>query len=199
VQQQRSAETRDAVVRAAIELVGTGGVEAATAAALSERSGVSWGGIQHQFGNKEAVLDAALDHLVADLAAEWRDLDPGPPTLESRVDALVGLAWRVVRNPSYPPLLALLRRRAARNATITDTEVLRLRAGATRTARVLFADLDLDVDQRTLDLVDAFCFAAVGGIAEQQHLAPIGSSMTKRALGLVATAVLTTLRDEGGG
>ena len=188
-QAQRSAQTREAVIAATVELLGEGGPDAATAAAISERSGVSWGGIQHQFGHKDAVLDAALVWLIADLAQEWSLPEPVPTDLDDRARALVDLVWRMVRHRSYPALMALLRHRAT---GVADDTVMALRAGATRTTRELFADLDLD--QATVDTVDAFCFAAVGGIADQQRLATIDARFTARSLQLVADAIATELR-----
>lgn len=193
-QQQRSAETRDAVVAAAVELLRAGGTDAVTAAALSERSGVSWGGIQHQFGSKDGVLDATLARLVADLAGVWQDAPSPGGDLETRVRALVDLVWDTVRHPSYLPLMALLRRRAAASARAgedLDAAVLRLRFGTTGLTRRLFGDLDLD--QSALDLVDSFCFAALGGVADQLTLTPAPEAIAASSRDLVVVAVLHAL------
>lgn len=190
VQQQRSAETREAAIRATVELLVDGGVAAATAAAISERSGVSWGGIQHQFGGKDAVLDATLDHVVGELAALW-DPPPDPAgSLEGRARALVDLVWRTVGHPHYPALVELLRQRASRADGI-DGQVLRLRGGTGRVTAALFADLDLG--HAALDLVDSFCFAAVGGIADQQRVARPSAAFTERSLDLVVAGILAAL------
>ena len=189
-QRRRSAETRGTVVRATLDLIAAGGVPAATAAAISQRSGVSWGGIQHQFGGKDGVLDSALAQVIAELASLW---DPGPEPagpIEDRARSLVDVVWRTVCHPSYPSLLELLRHRAS-TATEVDTQVLRLRGGTTGATAALFADLDLDQDQ--LDLIDAFCFAALGGIADQLQVARQGPAFTERSRELVVTAVLTVL------
>ena len=73
-QEERSAATRANVVQAATECVAELGFRAATMGAIAERAGVSWGAIQHQFGEKDALLDAVLEQAVGELQAGLSDI-----------------------------------------------------------------------------------------------------------------------------
>ena len=59
---ERSSDTRDKVIQAAIRCIAKYGYRQATVTRIAALSGVSWGGIQHQFGNKAAIIQAVLDH-----------------------------------------------------------------------------------------------------------------------------------------
>jgi AcrR family transcriptional regulator len=192
-QRERSAATRETVVGATIDIIRDGGLDAATAASIADRSGISWGGIQHQFGNKAAVLDACAKAIVVELGHEFVGLGRAGTSIEDRVEALVDAIWLAVRHPDYQPLLAILRDRAAAAGAAPDEMVLDARATAGGTARHLFADLDLDT--ATTDLVDSFAFGALGGLADQSRLAPVNDEFAGQSLDLVRKAVVSVVTD----
>ena len=68
----QAAQTRDAVVHAAIERFGSSGWAGTTLAAIAEDAGVSVETIYNGFGSKKALLRAAMDVAVAG------DTDPTP-------------------------------------------------------------------------------------------------------------------------
>ena len=63
-QEERSLSTRAKVVAAASECLAELGFRGATMGAIADRAGVSWGAIQHQFGEKDALLDAVLEDAI---------------------------------------------------------------------------------------------------------------------------------------
>lgn len=107
-QEERSQETRTRVLRAAIGLIASRGVQQATMAAVAEEAGVSPGAIQHQFTDKSglwlAVIDHGLDHLVSQLTVSV----PGDAPIEGRVDAFVDAAWRGYGGDFYRAALEVL-------------------------------------------------------------------------------------------
>jgi len=58
----RSLKTRTAVIQAALTIIARDGPGRLTLDAIARESGMSKGGLMHQFPNKEAVLRALLDH-----------------------------------------------------------------------------------------------------------------------------------------
>ena len=92
VQRQRSEEKRERVIRAAIECIAEEGLQRATAERIAARSGVSWGGIQHQFGDKTGILDAVLEQLLRDLRDQVEQFSTRATSIEGRVRALVDAA-----------------------------------------------------------------------------------------------------------
>ena len=76
-QAQRRAATEEALLAAAAEIVDECGVEAVTLARVSDRAGYSRGIVTHQFGSKEAMLQALAHRAQAGLAATVDDTEPG--------------------------------------------------------------------------------------------------------------------------
>ena len=61
----RSEKTRAAVIQAALTIISRDGASHLTLDAISKESGISKGGLLHQFPNKKAVLTALLEHQAA--------------------------------------------------------------------------------------------------------------------------------------
>ena len=60
-QEERSATTREKVIQAAIDCIVEEGLHNTTAARIAARSGVTWGAIAHQFGDKDSVFFAVVE------------------------------------------------------------------------------------------------------------------------------------------
>lgn len=80
-QQARSRETLQKVLTSAEHVLGVGGIEDFTVAAVAERSGMSVGAIYRRFSGKEqlleAVKDQVLEQLETDVAQALRSAEPG--------------------------------------------------------------------------------------------------------------------------
>ena len=85
-QQQKSSETRRKVIQAAIGCIAESGVKRATAMRIAERAGVSWGAIQHQFGDKAAILDAVLQQVLGEFSSTLAGVSPARDSLKARLD-----------------------------------------------------------------------------------------------------------------
>lgn len=100
-QAERSDETRERVIAAAIQCIAEYGYKHASVTRIAERSGVSWGGIQHHFGTKDAIIQAVLDHALDEFLLDSRRISPTDETLENRVKVMVEGAWRLVNRPGF--------------------------------------------------------------------------------------------------
>src|SRR5690242_17895294 len=58
---ERTAETRAKVVAAVVDTIAEKGFQGATAQAISQAAGVTWGAVQHHFGGKDGLLLAVLE------------------------------------------------------------------------------------------------------------------------------------------
>lgn len=74
---QRGATTRAHLVATARELFGRDGYEHTSIEAIQRQSGVARGALYHHFSSKEALFDAVLDQVVAELAAAASDAARG--------------------------------------------------------------------------------------------------------------------------
>ena len=65
---ERGRETRERLLRAGRDLFGAHGYEGTSIEAILESAGVARGALYHHFATKEALFDAVLDRLVAEIA-----------------------------------------------------------------------------------------------------------------------------------
>lgn len=99
-QEERSAATREKVIQAAIDCIVEEGLHNTTAARLVERSGVTWGAIAHQFGDKDSVLFAVVEHNAAMYRRFLDDaLRRAQSTIENRVATLLDVTWKHINEP----------------------------------------------------------------------------------------------------
>ncbi|GGA44267.1 TetR/AcrR family transcriptional regulator [Dyella nitratireducens] len=123
----RSERTRQAVIQAALAIIARDGPGKLTFDAIARESGLSKGGVMHQFPTKVDVLKALLEHQI-------RYFDDAPPARASKSGAENALTEQIARlrevsHQPYsiahaivaalveePELLALSRETSARNA-----------------------------------------------------------------------------------
>ncbi|PRY93067.1 TetR family transcriptional regulator [Hasllibacter halocynthiae] len=86
-------ERRAALVEAAIGEIAHGGAGAVTVAKIARRAGVSAPLAHHYFGSKDAILLAAMRHILRALAAETRGRLRRAETPLARVRAVVGASF----------------------------------------------------------------------------------------------------------
>jgi AcrR family transcriptional regulator len=86
---RRGLETRRQILDVAVRCLAEGGPDALSANRIARDAGVTWGTIQHQFGDSDGVWAAVLDRLADDL----KDRIPAAPrrqtTLVGRVRSIV--------------------------------------------------------------------------------------------------------------
>lgn len=92
-QAERSERSTEALLRAASELIATGGLDAMTFAAIGERAGYSRGLVTARFGSKDGLVDAMIRRTWRRLRVADR-LGPGTgaPGLDQIVDLLDAIA-----------------------------------------------------------------------------------------------------------
>jgi AcrR family transcriptional regulator len=191
VQRERSERKRERVVQAAIACIAEEGFKRATGERVAERADISWGGIQHQFGGKAAILDAVLERLFLDFQARTERFSTRATSIEGRVRALVDTAWDLLRDPTYQAFREIMRNRAGGGAEGLDSEALLQQVSGHVAA--LSDRLFPESSANTLSLVDTTLFATLSGMAEQQQYANFPESLTRRQLALLRDTLLLVL------
>jgi AcrR family transcriptional regulator len=90
---ERTADTRERIMAAVVESIGEIGYPKTTATEIARRAGVSWGAVQHHFGDKDGILVAVLEesfNRFAEVLAGPIDADL---TLVDRVCLFVDRSW----------------------------------------------------------------------------------------------------------
>src|SRR6187200_2264797 len=127
-------DLRSDIVGAAAALLHEKGARAVTTRGVAEAAGVQAPTIYRLFGDKDGLVDAVAEHVMATyVAAKSEPIDPDPVT-DLRA------AWRMHNDfgLANPELYALLNRRGPNSpATVAGIEVLRARIRRLATAGVL--------------------------------------------------------------
>ncbi len=178
--------TRNRVVRAAIDLIADEGLARATALRIAERSGVSWGGIQHQFGGKDAILDAVLDHVLREFEEQVRRFSTRATTLEGRVRAWIDASWEFIRDPTYEAFRGVMRGVGAPSGLDPEGVLGQVEAMLRPLRESLFPELPTS----TLEVMNTVLFATLSGMAEQEHYAAIRAEMTRKQLSVLKDTLM---------
>jgi AcrR family transcriptional regulator len=171
-QAERSARTREMVIQAVVDCIASEGLAATTAARIAERSGVTWGAIVHQFGDKDSVLLAVIERSFRDLSESLREsVAEGARSPADRVSLLVDETWRRLGAPSFRAFLEIvLNTRSgtqARLKTRHEDMVVTMTRG-------IWSELfgDFEVEPARIDTARKLTFATLLGLQIQGMLGP---------------------------
>jgi AcrR family transcriptional regulator len=90
---ERTAESRERIMRAVVESIAELGFKRSTASEIARRSGLTWGAVQHHFGGKDGILAAVLEDSFDRFAERLADIDSDGVPLAERVELFVDRAW----------------------------------------------------------------------------------------------------------
>jgi len=191
---KRSAVTRARVIEAATECIAEHGFAGATMTAIAERAGVTWGAMQHQFGDKETILDAVLERCLDDLAAGLRGLREAEPDVAARVRGFVRRAAEVLKGPSYRAFfeITVQRRAGAPSSGQVSAWTRGVDTALTRAWSEIFGDVGLETDR--LHAVQGFAFVVLSGIAAESVMFP-DINQSESHLALLEAALVDALGD----
>jgi AcrR family transcriptional regulator len=147
-----TADTRSGIITAAARLLRTGGARAVTTRAVAQEAGVPPPTIFRLFGDKDGLLEAVAEHVLADHVAGKAARaagENGDPVEDLRAAWRAHLAFNLA-NPDVFLLLVEPGRARRSSAATAGTEVLRARV-----ARVAAAGLLKVSEARAVDMIHA--------------------------------------------
>lgn len=183
----RPAAGRQALIEAAVRVVGEGGLRRLTYREVAREAGVTQGLVSHHFGSRAELVRAALEHASRTSLAR-SPIEPPPNRLE---DLSAGLARRVAEAPGEEAFQFEIALEARRRADLAPLAVELYDGYLEATANALEA-VAVPSDPDLARLV----FAAIDGLAFQQLVSgdPAG---TTRSLTILHD-MLAAVRDRGG-
>jgi AcrR family transcriptional regulator len=92
-QAERRAVTSARILTATTESLAEVGFQRTTAAEITRRAGVTWGAVQHHFGDKDGILRAVLEASFERFARRVQDVPARGRSLDERVRLFVERAW----------------------------------------------------------------------------------------------------------
>lgn len=190
---RRGLATRGRILDVAIELLAAGGPDVVSANLIAREAGVTWGTIQHQFGEADGVWAAVIEHV-----AFRRDLRPTTDLLatlplRSRLEAIVDLVWNSLDSPSARAVNTL-RLFLPRDRAVVERDYPRTAAALalwdTRWAQVWDRAFDgLSVPRERLDKVRFLMPGAILGLHDVGGLSSYTDVSAARA-GLIESLTL---------
>ena len=107
-QAERVFETRQKIMAAVVESIDEKGYAKTTANEIAQRAGVSWGAVQHHFGDKDGILVAVLEESF-NRFTEVLSAAPGPDRpLADRVSLFVDRSWAHFGSTHYRSTFEIL-------------------------------------------------------------------------------------------
>ncbi len=129
---------------------------------IAHRAGVTWGAMQHHFGDKDAILDAVIERSLREFGELMEGLGHEEANIAPRVHAFTQRAWVAFKGPYYRVILDILLHRPEK------TE--RIAAAFTMLWTQIFGDLRLSQEQRLA--AQRFTFTMLSGIATESVVVP---------------------------
>lgn len=104
--QERGDRTRELLIDETVRCIREEGFSAASARHIIERAGLSWGVIQHHFGDRDGLLTAVIEDAVDRLSASLDLL--ADPAQATDTEELVRATWEAFANPKAMAGLEIL-------------------------------------------------------------------------------------------
>lgn len=190
---ERTAETRTRILSATIESIAEVGFQRTTAVEITRRAGVTWGAVQHHFGDKDGILIAVLEDSFARFAARLEDIAVEGLSLERRVALFVERAFEHFTSREYAStfeiLLEHLRRDAPERGASWQLEMSR---AWERVWRRFFGDSA--VPRRRQGILQHYTIAVLSGLASTLLLEGAGASVRTAELDLLRDTLVRELR-----
>jgi len=105
---ERTAGTRARIIAAVIESIAEIGFQRTTAVEITRRAGVTWGAVQHHFGDKDGILIAVLEDSFYRFAARLAEVEVEGASLEKRVERFVDRAFAHFTSREYASTFEIL-------------------------------------------------------------------------------------------
>lgn len=170
---RRGLETRNILLKVAIRCLADGGQESASANLVAREAGVTWGTVQHQFGDVDGLWAAVLDH-ISEQGDPIIALTPDTSTLDDRVRAIVDQLWDALDSTGSRAIFnlrhALPRHRSELESDLPRTAEALSAWDERWTAVCEQAFQELGVDRTKLRRVRALLPGALRGLQNEHHL-----------------------------
>ena len=193
---ERTAETRTKILAAVVDAIAEVGFHRTTAVEITRRAGVTWGAVQHHFGDKDGILVAVLEDSFGRFAARLEELPVDRLSLERRVALFVERAWQHFASREYAStfeiLLDHLRREDPPEQSGARWQIQMSRAWE-RVWRRFFGDGAVP-RKRQLRL-QHYTVAVLSGLASTLLLEGSESSLPREELALLEATLVRELTD----
>jgi AcrR family transcriptional regulator len=100
-QEERSAETRSRLIKAAIQVLGESGFANLTISKVTQRAGLTNGAMQHHFPSRDDLMLALMDAVYPVLQIPFKTIGAERLGVRERISKVVDLLWGIYSRPEY--------------------------------------------------------------------------------------------------
>lgn len=100
-QQERSAETHEKLIKAAIAVLGQRGYANFSTSMVAEKAKVSRGALQYHFQARDDILVAARDHVARELNLPWTPEELRKSPVDERLRMIIRHYWAIIGSKNY--------------------------------------------------------------------------------------------------
>lgn len=172
-QEERSSATRDALIRAAIDLIAERGYAATTTNLVADRAGLSRGALQHHFKSRDELIAAVMEQLRGEVNFRV-DSTLINRAVEDRIDAIVEHYRAMCRSREYRAALNLWIGIDQDSALFEELRK-QTRGGQEGTAedwQAIFQDLE--IDPRILRSIRRIVMGSIRGYEQRERVDSAG-------------------------
>ncbi|MEM8987571.1 MAG: TetR/AcrR family transcriptional regulator [Pseudomonadota bacterium] len=167
-QEQRRRATTNKLIEATIEVVNENGYSGLRATAITKKAGVTWGAVQHLFGDKENLLLTVANRTYEELSRALNaDISPNAP-LNTRVEQIIDLTWKAYQSEAYLAMVEILR--GSRSQPTFNKELLKRQQSVNDDVRNTWLRLfsTSDIDARAIDDARDLVTLTLSGLAARR-------------------------------
>jgi AcrR family transcriptional regulator len=173
---------------AVVESIAEVGYQKTTSAEIARRAGVTWGAVQHHFGDKDGILMAVLEESFECFAERLADAPGEGEGLEKRVALFVDRAWEHFSSAQYRSTFEILLNLPSGIELSWQGEML---VAWSRIWARYFPE-SKPARRRTIELM-RYTISALSGFATTQMLEGPGASPRGAELGFLKDTLLREL------
>lgn len=195
---ERTAETRARVLAAVVESIAEVGFERTTAVEITERAGVTWGAVQHHFGDKDGVFVAVLEESFRSFAARLEAVPTAAAgaALEKRAALFVDRAWEHFSSPLFRSTFEILRSHLGRSDVHSSDWQARMFRGWDRIWMRILGDAP--VARRRHLVLQHYGVSLLTGLASTIALDPAAARLCTAELELLKDTLVRELAGRSG-
>ncbi len=184
--QERGDRTRELLIDETVRCIREEGFSAASARHIIKRAGLSWGVIQHHFGDRDGLLTAVIEDAFDGLIASLEVL--ADPAHATNTRTLVTGAWEAFANPKAMAGLEILIATRELRASLDERHMERL--GAALTALIQRLDAIAERDHAVALGMLLWTTPVAMMIAEMFATVPLAIKDAQKAIADLIDAVL---------
>ena len=191
---ERTADTRGRILSATVDCIAELGFQRTTTQEITRRAGVTWGAVQHHFGDKDGIFLAVLEDSFRRFEARLEDIFVAPTSLAERIALFLERTWQHFASREYASTFEILLDHLRRPDLCAAQEPpwqARMFRAFDRVWRRLFHDAELSRARHRI--LQHYTISALSGLASTLMLEGRGARLREGELALLEATLVREL------